>query len=225
MAEPITNLSLVWNPLIGISMEWTAAEDVTSSSVYNIYVYDNTLYTPGWRLWRAAAGYPERITGTAYLELAPPATYYIFPWAEMLNLSGKNLPPAAVSLYVEHVDASGAVSDMVSKTVYPPRISNPSGAPHLRNDFNINSFGEFLVNPQDSYEEISDCVSMLLGTSLGQRSMCPLFGIEELPLTMISTNDIEVSIHHWEPRANPVVNVIYDDNNNAQLNISIQTKQ
>ena len=224
MAEPITDLKLVWSPLVGITMSWTDATDVTVDSVYKIYVYDNTLSTPDWRVWQNGSAYPYRATGSAVVTLLPPASTYMFPWSEMLVLTKNNTPPRGVSFKIVHVDADGVSSDGVSGTVFPPAIMKFVGPPHFRNNFTLDSFGQINVNPQDTYDEISDCVSMLLGTTLGQRTVVPSYGVEDLPFNFINTNVIENTIRQWEPRANPSVSVVYDDNNNASLNVSIQTK-
>lgn len=223
MAEPITDLNLVWSPLVGITMSWTAATDATVDSVYKIYVYDNTLPIPDWRSWQDGIAYPYKAIGSITVDLLPPATTYMFPWSEMLMLTSNNKPPAGVSFKVVHIDGAGFSSDSVSGTVFSPSIIKFAGPPHFKNNFGLDSFGQINVNPQDSYDEISDSVAMLLGTVLGQRTMVPSYGVEDLPFNFINTQVIENTIRQWEPRANASVSVVYDDDNNASLNVSIQT--
>lgn len=225
MAEPITNLNAVWNTDVGVTVTWTAAADVTSASKYLVYVLDPNYAIPDWALWKTIYPTPVKIPGQTSYTLSAPGTTYIFPWSDLISFGRNNVPPLSVSFKIVHIDASKALSDSTSITTYPPSIRNIIGAPHLQNYFNFDSFGQALINSQDSYEEISDSVSMLLGTSFGQRVAVPAYGIEEMPLTTINTSLIEVSIKQWESRAIPLVTVTYDEQNNASLNVVIKTNK
>jgi phage baseplate assembly protein W len=105
----------------------------------------------------------------------------------------------------------------------PPKIQNNIGSSHFTNNFGLDEYGQFKVNPQDSYEEISDSVAMLLGTVLGQRTAVPNYGVQDLPLHQIDTRIIQAAIEGWEPRARANISVTYDDNNNASVQVGIKT--
>ena len=62
---------------------------------------------------------------------------------------------------------------------------------------------------------------MVVGTVVGQRIMVPGYGVPDMPLEIINTNNVAASIHQWEPRANASVSVVYTDDNEAKLNVTI----
>jgi len=223
MAEPVTNFNLTWGQSVGITASWTAAEDVTTNSYYLLYIFDQNLTYPNYMFWKKIVPFAQKVSGQAGYVLQPPSTVYLLPWSDVLNFGKNNRAPAAISMKIIHVDSTEAFSDPVSDTAYPRAVSNFIGAPHLNNYFDFDSFGQARVTPQDSYEEISDNVKMLLDTPLGSRTAVPGYGTEDVPLTTINTQMIETSIRQWETRANPVVTVTYDDDNNASLNVSIKT--
>jgi phage baseplate assembly protein W len=225
MAEPITNLTAVWGANHGITLSWTAATDVTTASKYLVYIFDPNFLIPDWALWKTIYPTPVKIAGNTSYTLADPGTTYFFPWSDLISFGRSNLPPASVSFKIVHMDADKNLSTSVGVTNYPSSIRNIIGAPHLQNDFNFDSFGQALVNGQDSYEEVADSVSMLLGTSFGQRVAVPSYGIEEMPLTEINASLVEIAIRRWEPRAIPIVTVTYDQQNIASLNVVIKTSR
>ena len=225
MAEPITNFKAVWGSNHGITLSWTAATDVTTASKYLVYVFDPNFLIPDWALWKTIYPTPTKVAGNTAYTLAPPGTSYLFPWSDLISFGRNNLTPPSVSFKVVHIDANKNLSDSVGITNYPSSIRSIVGAPHLQNDFNFDSFGQALVNAQDTYEEVADSVSMLLGTSFGQRVAVPAYGIEEMPLTEINASLIEIAIKKWEPRAIPIVTVNYDEQNIASLNVVIKTNR
>lgn len=62
---------------------------------------------------------------------------------------------------------------------------------------------DLLEVEQDTDEEISDCVEMVLRTTLGQRPTLPDFGIAD-PTFTLGGADLEalrLAVETWEPRA------------------------
>ena len=52
MAEPITDLTANWVDGTSIDLKWTAAEDVSTGSTYDVYILQNTKeIIPSWFLF------------------------------------------------------------------------------------------------------------------------------------------------------------------------------
>ena len=78
------------------------------------------------------------------------------------------------------------------------------GIPHLRLPFRIGPTGAAEVVEQDSYEEIAQCVEVLLTTRQGDRLAVADYGVPD----QVFLNENEVSaaslaslVQKWEPRA------------------------
>lgn len=227
MALPVTNLAASWVPNVGVQLSWTAAEDATTSSSYEIYVYRNSpsVSQPGRMAFVEYSAVMPSITKTvnsATYSLVAPATNALFSWAALLALGSNGNPPAAATFQVVHTDSEDNESEPLSITAYPPQQIEYLGIPHMPNFINVDPvYGQFPVNSQNSYQEISDAVSNIVGTVPGQRSLAPYFGVEDLPFEQINTTAISRVINSWEPRANAQVTVAYDRYNNAKLNVKI----
>jgi len=216
MAEPITNLIANWVPNSGIQLSWEAATDVTVGSIYQVYMLENvTSSYPDWMLvTELTSNITRNLSSTNYTLQAPLNSYfYTFP----VNVNLDN----SYAFNVVHIDADNVESTGATISVLQvPPISN-YGVPHLNNFVSLDSFGQFVTNPQDSYNEIAASVGMLLGTLLGQRTVVPSYGIQDLPMNEIDINKVQSAINKWEPRAQAVASLKYDNLGNATINVNL----
>ena len=220
MPESVTELSGNYIPGTGIELTWTAPTDATNLSNYLVYRYD--LSVDDWVLATTVRPVAVSVSYTSQKVFKSTPTYYLLPWAVMLQISAGNIAPTSISFKVYHRDSSNSVDDGVTANVYSPTVQNAVGIPHFKNDFSIDIYGQINVNIQDTYAEVVDSVKMLLGTELGQRPAVPQYGTEDIPLHILNPLALKTNISTWEDRAAVNVSVDYDDYNNAQLNISIE---
>jgi len=211
MADAITELTATWvastgssaaQTTAGVQLNWTAAADVTTGSVYDIYVLQNTNQTiPSWVLANSLSANIVQNVGQSGYSLSNPATSYFYQFPNPTNFNigtyewvnnngvlaqvGPN--PTSLSFSIVHVDDTASDSDPLNISVFAPAINPVDGPPHFPNTFSLDAFGQFTVNPQDSYEEISSSVAMVVGALVGERSMLPDFGIEDPTFTEIDT--------------------------------------
>jgi len=214
MAEPITGLTATWLKNQGIQLNWTAATDVTSSSVYEVYILINAdQYVPTWSLSTTLKANIVRSFTQIEYSLSNPTTSYLFPFPSNIGNS--------YTFRVVHIDYLKVESTAATISVFQDPVMSKNGPIHFANMTGIDPYGQFFVNFQDSYEEIAESVSMVLGTTVGERSIVPTFGIEDLPLTEISAYDIQSAITKWEPRAQADVSIKYDNENNASVSVKL----
>lgn len=77
-----------------------------------------------------------------------------------------------------------------------------AGVPHFALPFRIEASGAAAVIEQDSLDEISQCVRVLVSTRLGERIEVPAYGVRDLVFaTDPSTAQMVGAITRWEPRA------------------------
>ena len=228
MTEPVTNFTAHWSEGTGIEMSWTEPTDVTNESRYLLYYLKNaynksiTEYgkqSPIWLPYRVFVPVAYKSTGDQRYSLANPATFYTVPWTDPIISVGK--AENSIAFKIVHLDSDLNESDPVYTFALRQAVGVPVGAAHFANNVSLDSFGQFKINPQDSYNEIADSVAMVVGTVVGQRIMVPGYGVPDMPLEIINTNNVAASIHQWEPRANASVSVVYTDDNEAKLNVTI----
>jgi hypothetical protein len=225
MAEPITDLTANWVDGTSIDLKWTAAADVSTGSTYNVYILQGTKnIIPFWFLLNSTTSSLVYNAKFSNYSLTAPVTYYNLPWEKyQLFLSNGLIAPNSVAFQIVHVDSTGAESIPTNISVYPGQITKKYGQLHFSNTIKIDPFGQFVLNPQNSYEEISSSVAMFMGTELGQRTAVPSYGLQDLPFNDISIKEIQRQISKWEPRANVAIDIIYDNNNQATLNVKVST--
>jgi phage baseplate assembly protein W len=212
LPNPISNLTATWVAGTGIELDWTAATDATNSSFYLVYVLTNVnMVAPVWSLATTIGA--ALINGPTGIVALPPATSYQYPWASAVVLWSTNVAtPNSLAFQVVQSDAPGNTSTGVTISTMPPAQTIPTAPPHLQNLPALDAFGEFLVNNQDSYAEIADCVEIIVGTQIGQRPALPDFGIFDPTFTYpVDADGIASAIEYWEERANPTINVAYED--------------
>jgi phage baseplate assembly protein W len=214
----------------GIQLSWTAAPDVTVESSYEIYALQNQpvvdfpinyVYVEFTQVNPSVV----RLNGQANYTLQEPVTTALFPWSSVLALGISNQPPLAVTIAVVHTDSVKNHSAYTTVTAYRPKISNYLSVPHLQNSMTFDpNYGNVITNEQDSNIEVTSSVEFLLGSIKGQRPASPNYGIEDIPLSQINTSDIQSAISRYEPRAKTTISILYDNYNNATLNVSVQNQ-
>ena len=228
MTEPITNFVAHWSEKRGIEMSWDAPTDVTNNSQYILYYLKNAyktsisdygLQSPEWIKYKVFIPRAEKTPGLQRFSLTNPSTYYTVSWDDPIMVSG--VLENSVAFKMIHQDENGDLSDPTYVFSLRSHVGSPNGAAHLVNKITVDAFGQMAVNGQDSYMEVADSVGMLLGTVVGQRSMVPGYGVEDMPLEVLDTSSMSAAITRWEPRANATVSVVYTDDNEAKLSVSI----
>lgn len=212
MPNPISNLTATWIGGTGIELDWTAATDATNGSSYLIYVLLNVnTVSPVWSLVSTISA--QIVNGAAGIVALPPATSYQYPWASALILwSSGSVAPNTLAFQVVQSDVSGNLSTGVTVSAMPPAQTASTAPPHLPNLPSLDAFGQFIVNDQDSYDEIADSVEIVVGTQIGQRTAVPDFGVLDPTFTYpVDTDAILGSINEWEERAYPTISVGYED--------------
>jgi phage baseplate assembly protein W len=76
-----------------------------------------------------------------------------------------------------------------------------ANVPHLAFPFGLTRDGSVGTVPQDTLEEITQCVQVLLGTALGSREDLLEYGISDPTFAVLDTDAISAAIAEWEPRA------------------------
>jgi uncharacterized membrane protein YcgQ (UPF0703/DUF1980 family) len=231
MADSVTNVTATWSNGVGIQLNWTAPADVTTGSSYIVYIL--TLANTQFPVWQEIATIKPGFVfdkNTSTYSASNPITSYFFPWYSYVALQNQSLVSSSVqslSFTVSHLNENDVESASTNVTVYSQSsltTAFPNYAPqHLPNEIDFNSDGSFVTVPQNSYEEIAECVSMYFGTQIGQRTAVPGYGVEDLAFTQINLPALQFGISNWEPRANATLSVKYSDNNQALLNIQLNT--
>jgi phage baseplate assembly protein W len=77
----------------------------------------------------------------------------------------------------------------VIKLAVPVEIVTRHGAPHCA------------TVPEDSADEIAQCVFAICATEIGQRLELPGFGINDPAFVGVNLAELRAAIETWEPRA------------------------
>ena len=243
---PVTNLTAQWHETAssanlqpGVQLSWTAP--VLSGSTISIggyYVYvllkniftgtiDPVLFTS---VRKIAVKDAKQIN--AY-SVSGPATTTFFPFSWVPNSSSyKNNNADSYSFHVVAflTQSNDAQSDPVGVTIYRPNQQAHLLACHFNPRFTIASSGEVTTIEQDSYQDVANCVEMVLNTSKGLRSALPGFGIDDPTFTQVDPNVLRADLQDWEPRAMVDIDIFNDDSGstgdsvgavNANVKISI----
>ena len=96
---------------------------------------------------------------------------------------------------------------------------------HLSTAFTIHQDGSFLTVHQDTLEEVAQCVSMIVGTTPGDRTVVPGFGIPQQPFDGPNAGQIENAITTWEPRAFAKVAIENDGRGNANVKVAVSLRK
>lgn len=79
--------------------------------------------------------------------------------------------------------------------------------PHLAVPFAFAGDGTVATVEQDSAEEITQCVRVLLGTVTGSRVVVPTYGVPDPTFTGVDPQEVTDAVTEWEPRAAVTVTV------------------
>lgn len=97
----------------------------------------------------------------------------------------------------------------------------PPGIPHIAIPFTVSiSDGTAAVVEQDTGEEITQCVAMLVGSRPGDRQAVPTYGLPDPTFTGINPIILQTSTATWEPRA--TVSVQSTPSNDEQVVVSVK---
>lgn len=101
-----------------------------------------------------------------------------------------------------------------------PLYSTPV-IPHLALPLTIGPDGSFNVLAQDTVEEVAQSVGVLLGTTLGERTMVPSYGVSDPDFTVPDAGEIVQAISQWEPRADATVTISTDGSGTQTMNVDV----
>ena len=84
----------------------------------------------------------------------------------------------------------------------------PVVLPHLSAAMTLQGDGTFSFWQQGTIDEVAQCVEMICGTTQGDRTVVPAFGMPQLVFNL-SQNQKAIlnAINTWEPRATVAVNI------------------
>jgi phage baseplate assembly protein W len=91
----------------------------------------------------------------------------------------------------------GGVSPLLPTGAAPLTLA----VPHLAIPFRFDVSGSAVVLAQDSLDEITQCVQILLSTPLGSREVTSDYGIPDPTFVGADPAAITVAVATWEPRA------------------------
>lgn len=93
--------------------------------------------------------------------------------------------------------------------------------PHLSAICTLQGNGTFNSWQQGTIDEVSQCVEVVCGTNIGDRTVVPNFGIPDPVFTTgLTAAEVQAAINLWEDRAEVQVNVV----NNGTGTESIQVR-
>lgn len=103
---------------------------------------------------------------------------------------------------------------------------NPSAAvtttttlPHLSGTLALGGDGSFQFNLQDTIDDVAQCVEVIVGTPVGQRTMVPTFGVPDPTFARPNISVISAAIQQFEPRA--IASVQFNDSNPSTEYITV----
>lgn len=89
----------------------------------------------------------------------------------------------------------------MTSPLLPTNASVTLPVPHLALPFRLANDGTAAVVAQDSLDEITQCVQVLLATPLGSREITPGYGIPDPTFQGADPAVITNAVAVWEPRA------------------------
>jgi phage baseplate assembly protein W len=96
--------------------------------------------------------------------------------------------------------------------------------PHLALPFQLNGDGSAQTVAQDSIDDVTQCVTVLVATETGSRVELPAYGIPDLTFAqgVPPVQAVIAAIGMWEPRAQ--VDVTAAVGPQASINVTVTTK-
>lgn len=104
----------------------------------------------------------------------------------------------------------------------------PVVLPHLSAQMTLQGDGTFNFWQQGVIDDVSQSVEMICGTTQGDRTVVPTFGVPDLPF-LTQTAQIQKSmlaaINQWEPRAIVSVAINIDDQNTESIQVNVSLRK
>lgn len=101
-----------------------------------------------------------------------------------------------------------------------PRPSSPP-ATHLAVPMIVLSDGTFATNQQDSIQEVTQSVEVIVGSVQGQRTVVPSFGLPVMDFQTPSKGEYVRAIGLWDKRAAVEVTVAPSDRGAANVRVDV----
>jgi phage baseplate assembly protein W len=98
--------------------------------------------------------------------------------------------------------------------------------PHFAIPFRVTASGSAAVVDQDSFEEIGQCVAVLMSTTAGERIELPDYGIPNPVFQVesdVDTAELATAVQKWEPRATALVHSTVIDETLRHLLVELET--
>lgn len=217
----VTNLTATWNQYesssgleSNVQLSWTAPT-VTSGTLgsYEIYIllYNNVTQVVEEVIFQTLNRHALKTSksSTAY-SVAPPATSSQFPYSTWTVPSVYSYPsPDSYSfhVYAKIVEDPLLTSPVAGIDVFYPHLVGTNEIGHFNPRFQLDNLGTVQLLMQDSYEDISSSVEMILSTPQGWRTALPQFGIPDPTFQAPNQNVWLAAISRWEPRANVIIDI------------------
>jgi phage baseplate assembly protein W len=81
--------------------------------------------------------------------------------------------------------------------------------------------GSLATVEQDTLDEVTQSVQMLLGCRQGTRTVVPTYGVEDLTFRDIDPTWIDAAVAQWEPRAAVTVSASPTDQGVTTINVAV----
>jgi phage baseplate assembly protein W len=105
-------------------------------------------------------------------------------------------------------------------------VSDPVQIPHFAFPFRFGERGAAVVIEQDSYEEIEQCVKVLMLTEIGERLEVPDFGILDVTFRNgADTSSIEAAAKEWDERVETDISEEPDRLNGMIRHLLVQVRE
>lgn len=232
--NPVTNLTAQWHQYPtssamqpGVLLSWQApviASGNGTVGAYYVYVLlenetTNIIESVLFKTVRKRAQRNPSQINSYSVSVPEPQIFFPFSWTMPNSYKWPNAPlssPSVANSYsfqvraflAEANDVGGAPTGV---TVYAPAINSQVLPSHLNPRFAITADKNVATIEQDSYEDVSNCVEMVLNTPKGWRSAQPAFGVDDPTFTNVDPNILKNDIEQWEPRAVTNVSIDNDD--------------
>jgi phage baseplate assembly protein W len=207
---------------------WDNAADTWDTGTVPVFTADTPTGTA-----RVATAYSYTFVASG----SPPPTYSLasgsLPPGLSLNATTGVLSGTPIGLggvYVFEIQATNAfgsaTTPVITLAVLPAQALVPVVyplpiTPHLALPLTVGPSGSFNVLVQDTLAEVTQSVSVLLGTMKGDRTMVPDYGVDDPTFATPNAGAITQAINQWEPRAAVVVTVS-PMTGNTQQSVNVQ---
>lgn len=90
---------------------------------------------------------------------------------------------------------------------------------HLALPLRPDETGGFVTHDQDSVDDITQCVQVVMSTPIGSRMELPQFGIPQLEFSTLPLPAMLTALYIWEPRASILVREALSRNDSMVVEI------